>query len=336
MKLLHIGNPRCMGMYTEKSDFTRSVEVVDLPMGLSVSRYLERGTDAEVMVTDAIAHIPAELINAMPNLKLIHSEGVGYNGIDVACASQKGVYVCNSAGMNAQAVAEQTVLLMLGVLRDVAGGDRAVREGRQMEVKNAYMAVGSLRDLADCRVGLIGLGSIGQRTAAILSAFGSLVFYTQRHRATAQTEQACGAAWLETRAELLRTCDIVSLHVPVTPETAHMAGADFFAAMKPGAYFINTSRGELVEDAALAAALESGHLAMAGLDTLDNEPVENTHPLLNLPGSVGSRLLFSPHIGGITGTSFRTSYRIIWENIRRIAAGETPKNAVNAPLCAAR
>lgn len=329
MKMLHIGNPNCIERYTEKSVFTQRFDIVDLPMGMDTQAYLENGADADIMVADAMAAIPAELINAMPKLKLIHSEGVGYNGIDTAAAGKRGVYVCNSAGMNAQAVAEQTVLLMLGVLRDVAANDRAVREGRQIQAKSAYMAAGSLRDLADCKVGLIGLGSIGQAVASILTAFGTQVFYTKRRRADAEIERRCGARWVETREQLLRECDIISLHAPATAETTHMADAAFFARMKPGAYFINTSRGELVDDAALIDALKSGHIAMAGLDTLDGEPVAKDHILLSQSEDIEAKLLLSPHIGGITGTSFKTSYRIIWENIQRVCAGEAPENIVN-------
>lgn len=329
MKMLHIGNPNCLERYTEKSDFTRSVQITDMPMGLPVGAYLEKAADADVLIADAIAQVPAELITAMPKLKIIHSEGVAYNGIDTAAADKMGVYVCNSAGMNAQAVAEQTVLLMLGVLRNVAANDKVVREGRQIQVKNGYIADGSLRDLADCVIGLIGFGNIGQATARILSAFGAKVYYTQRRRASEEAEQKCGAEWCPSREELLQKCGIISLHVPVTPETTRMCNAEFFAAMQDGSYFINTARGELVDDNALIAALKSGKLAMAGLDTLDDEPVAKTHILLNQPQEIEEKLLLSPHIGGITGSSFRTSYRIIWGNIQRIANGETPVNVVN-------
>lgn len=329
MKLLHIGNPDCLNRYTEQTDFTRSVQVVDLVQGLPAECYLKEASDADVIVADAMAPVSAELINSMKNLKLIHSEGVGYNFIDLSAADQNGVYVCNSAGMNAQAVAEQTVLLMLGVLRNVACNDRAVREGRQIEVKSGYMAEGSLRDLADCRVGLIGFGNIGQAAARILHAFGSELYYTQRHRADEKIEQKYGCRWCADKEELLKTCDIVSMHLPVTKETEHMCNDAFFSAMKNGSYFINTSRGELVDDQALVNALQTGKLIMAGLDTLNDEPVKKTHILLDQPEEVERKILFSPHIGGITSTSFRVSYRIIWNNIQRISNGEEPVNIVN-------
>lgn len=329
MKVLYIGNPEWRDTYTEPSDFTSSVDMVDMPMCLSAQEYLAKAADADVIVTDVLTQINAELIGGMPNLKMIHSQGVGYNSIDIACAREHGVDVCNPAGMNAQAVAEHTVMLMLGVLRDVTANDRAVRDGRQMEVKNDYLRDGSLRDLAECKVGLVGLGSIGRRTAALLKAFGARVFYTQRHRASAQVEAECGVEWVESREELLRECDIVSVHVPVTDATRHMCDEKFFSCMKPGAYFINTSRGELVDDAALIAALASGRLAMAGLDVLDGEPITKDHVMLAQPEEIEKKLLLSPHIGGVTNASMRTSYRIIWDNIRRVSEGEKPINIVN-------
>ena len=110
-----------------------------------------------------------------------------------------------------------------------------------------------------------------------------------------------------------------------------MCGHMFFEQMKPGAYFVNTSRGELVDDEALAEALKSGKLAMAGLDTLDHEPVQKDHPLLNQPAEVAEKIFFTPHIGGITASSFRRGYAMIWENLERLSKGEMLLRVVNRP-----
>lgn len=330
MKLLHIGKTEVLERYTPVTPFAKSVEMVTLPLGRSVADYLAIGADADVIVADAIAAVPADLIEAMPRLRLIHSEGVAYNGIDVDAAAKHGVCVCNSAGMNSEAVAEQAVLLMLGVLRDVCGNDLAVRSGRQFEVKNSYMADGSLRSLSECSVGLVGLGGIGRATARLLKAFGTRTCYWQRHRASEDVELECDTVWAGSLEALLRDSDIVSLHVPVTPETTGICDERFFSLMRSGSYLINTSRGELVDNDALAAALKNGRLAMAGLDTLDHEPVAADHPLLSKHTDIANKLLLSPHIGGITGSSFRKSYQIIWDNIERLSRGERPKNIVNA------
>ncbi|MCD7769943.1 MAG: hypothetical protein LUH36_07520 [Oscillospiraceae bacterium] len=128
--------------------------------------------------------------------------------------------------------------------------------------------------------------------------------------------------------ELLRESDIVSLHLPVNQHTAGIAGREFFRAMKDGAYFVNTARGELVDDEALTEALAGDKLRMAGLDTLDLEPVQPDHPLLRLPEELAGRILFSPHIGGITAASFRRSYAMIWEDIQAAVEGRVPKRVV--------
>ncbi|MCD8196238.1 MAG: 2-hydroxyacid dehydrogenase [Lachnospiraceae bacterium] len=325
MKVLHIGKKENMERNTERTDFTDSVEVVSLPMGLPTDRYLEVCPDAEVIVADAIAPVPGELIRGLPHLQMIHSEGVAYNQIDIESARECGVYVCNCAGMNASAVAEQTVLLMMVLLKDVIAGDKAVRVGQQIQKKEGYMTRGDLKELRDCRVGLIGFGDIGKCTAKLLSAYGAQNFYYKRTPLSAEEEREYGVVYLALD-ELLAGCDIVSLHLPVTPQTEHMCDAAFFAKMKHGAYFVNTSRGELVDDEALVEALRSGRVAMAGLDTLDHEPVAQDHILVQQPEEIAGKILFSPHIGGITASSFRRGYAMIWENIRRVAEGERPQN----------
>lgn len=317
-----------MEKYSASDSLLYRMEVVDMEYGLPAEAYLNAAGDAEYMVVDAIAPVTAELIDGMPQLKLIHSEGVAYNKIDIDAAKARNVYVCNSAGMNASAVAEQTVLLMTGMLRDVTGGDRAVREGRQIKVKEEYMRTGSLKELADCCVGLIGFGNIAKSVAALLHAHGvRSILYYKRHPLSDREEEQYGVSYREL-PELLSESDIVSLHLPVNDATKGMADASFFNQMKDGSYFVNTARGELVEDVALADALESGKLAMAGLDTLDHEPVAKDHPLLTLPDEIGRKILFSPHIGGITASSFRRSYAMIWEDVEAVMNGREPKRIV--------
>lgn len=320
MKILHIGKAENMERYTPDVLAAKTARVAEMPMGHTAQEYAAAMPDAEVIVADAIAEVPGVLMEKLPQLKMIHSEGVAFNRIDVAAASARGISVCNCAGMNASAVAEQTILLMEGMLKNVIVNDRAVREGRQITVKEDYMAQGSLKELADCRVGLVGFGDIGKCTARLLAAYGAEVYYYKRHRLAPEEELAANAMYLPLD-ELLELCDIVSLHLPVTEETTGMCDRTFFEKMRPGSYFVNTSRGELVDDEALAEALAGGRLAMAGLDTLDREPVQKDHPLLRQPREVLDRILFTPHIGGITASSFRRGYAMIWDNIGRLEEG---------------
>ena len=329
MKVLHIGKQDMMKKYSAPESILWELDSVDLPIGLTTEEYLAMGGDADFIVADAIAVISAELIEAMPNLKMIHSEGVAFNSIDTAAADRCGVYVCNSQGMNASAVAEQTILLMLGMLRNVTVNDAAVREGRQIDVKEGYMQRGDLKELADCSVGLIGFGDIGRKTARLLSAHDvKTIYYYKRKPLPKETESEYGVIYRPIR-ELLADSDIVSLHLPVTAETEKMANDVFFTAMKDGSYFVNTSRGALVDDNALIAALSSGKVAMAGLDTINSEPVKIDHPLLNAP-AIADKILFSPHIGGITASSFRRSYAMISDDIRAVMEGRSLARIVNA------
>ena len=328
MKILHIGKKGNMERFSAEDSYLYQLETVDMYMS-SVDEYLAAGGDADFIVADAIAEIPGELIRKMPNLKLIHSEGVAFNLIDTAAAKECGVYVCNNQGMNASAVAEQALLLMLGMLRDVCGGDRAVREGRQITTKEQYMLNGNLKELADCSVGLVGFGDIAKETARLLKAFGvKEIYYCKRTQLGAKEETDYGVTYLPLQ-ELLANSDIVSLHLPLNAETEGMADQAFFDAMKDGSYFVNTARGGLVDDRALADALASGKIAMAGLDTINDEPVRPEHLLLQLPENIQNKILFSPHIAGITLSSFRRGYAMIWEDIQAVAEGRRPKQIVN-------
>ena len=326
MKLLVIGDPDRFQTYLPDLPITKEVEAVVMLRGTSDGDILAVADDADFIVADAVSPVSAQLMAAMPNLKLVHSEGVAYNAIDVAAARDRGVLVCNNAGVNAGAVAEQAILLMLACLRHMPEGDTAVRQGRQINVKERLMVEG-IRELGDCKVGLVGLGAIAVETARRLRPFGSEVFYWNRNRRPEETEIDLGVGYL-LLDELARTCDIVSLHVPVTPETENLVDAAFLASMKNDAVLINTARGEIVDQVALAEALEDGTIAAAGLDTLSPEPVPADHPLAQLSGDAAYRVVLSPHIGGVTAGMFRRAWHTIWQNIDRVSKGGTPVNVV--------
>jgi phosphoglycerate dehydrogenase-like enzyme len=299
-----------------------------MPAGLLEEEYLKEAKEADFIVADAMAEVSAKLINQMPNLKLIHSEGVGYNFFDINAAKEREVYVCNCKGMNDSAVAEQALLLMLGVLRDVCNGNEAVCSGRQIEVKENYMKTGTLLELSDCKVGLIGFGDIAKALAKLLKSFHVDTFYYKKVPVDSNIEKEYNVTYLPLD-ELLKTCDIVSLHVPVTAETTNMVDDAFFDKMKEGSYLINTARGELVDSEALIRALKSNKLKMAGLDTVAGEPVSADNILVIQPADIRNRILFSPHIGGITASSFKRGYAMIWSNIQLICDGKRPKHVVN-------
>ncbi|MCD7855648.1 MAG: hydroxyacid dehydrogenase [Clostridiales bacterium] len=328
MKLLHIGKKGNVERYTVKSDFTENMEIIEADGHLPEDEIIKVGKDADYIIADAMSAVSEKLINSMPNLKLIHSEGVGYNFFDLKAAGERNIYVCNCKGINASAVAEQAVLLMLGMLRDIKNCDTAVREGRQITVKENYMKDGNLSELPDYTVGLVGFGDIAKCVASLMTAFGVKTYYYDIFRADSETEKKYNTEYLPLD-ELLGKCGIISLHVPVTPETKNMANDDFFNKMQNGSYIVNTARGELLDSEALVRALKSGKIAMAALDTVAGEPVQKDNVLLTQKPEIENRILFSPHIGGITSSSFKRGYARAWNNIEKVSKGEEPVNIVN-------
>ena len=326
MKILIVSKEEKVKRYTKDHSVLTKHEI-HYADGISDEEIINACPDAEILIADAIQPVSANVIAHLPNLRLIHSEGVAFNKIDVNAASEKNIFVCNNKGMNANAVAEQTLLLMLGLLRDVVNGDKSAKSGTQINTKMSYMVNGNLRELGECTIGLVGFGDIAKATALFLRPFGCKVLYTATHRHSLQEESLYNATYAGLDS-LLADADIVSLHLPANENNYHLANKAFFDKMKPGAYIINTSRGELVDNEALVRALKSGHLQGAGLDTIEPEPVTKDNYLLQISEEVQSKLLLSCHIGGITAQSFARSYSTIWDNVAKLEAGETPLNVV--------
>jgi len=327
MKVLIVGSRDRYAKFLPEKIRTGNFELIFAPRGSTNEQLLALAPDAEVLLADAISPVDRALISAMSNLKMIHSEGVAYNAIDTQAARERGIFVCNNRGCNAGAVAEQTVMLMLMLLRRGVPGDRAVRAGRQIRYKEQAMVDG-ITELGDCTVGLIGLGDIAQATARLLRAFGCNVYYYAPHRRAPSAEMAMSVSYLPLE-KLVSQCDIISLHCPVSDETRHMVNEQFLARMKPTAYLINTGRGDLVDNDALRSALVDGCIAGAGLDTIHPEPTPADHPLVDLPEQVRERVVYSPHLGGITTGSFQRAHQNMWNSVLALAEGKRPNNIVN-------
>lgn len=306
---------------------TLPVELVFSPRDATPQQRQYVCPDAEILFVDAITPVTAQLMDLLPKLRLIHSEGVGYNAIDVDAARERGIFVCNNKGCNSSAVAEQTILLMLMLTRLGVPGHNSVREGRQIQYKEQVM-LSSIPELGDHSVGFVGFGDTVQATARRLLPFGCPLYYYAPHRRPAQVEQAFQATYLPLD-ELAATCDIVVLLCAVNDQTRGMVDDAFLRQMKPTAYLINTGRGDLVCNDALRAALEEGRLAGAGLDVIDPEPTPADHILVDLPPAIRDRVVYSPHLGGITGTAFRRAHLSMWQSVQQLLAGGRPRNIVN-------
>lgn len=313
--------------FSDPAMIPEGAELVFFDQGYTAQEVIARAGDAEFAVIDAVLPFTAEMIAGMPNLKMIHSEGVGYAAIDIEAAAKRGIPVCNNQGVNAPQVAEHTVMLILTVLRRFAEGEAAVRAGRQMEMKMDVMANG-MDDLIGKRVGLIGFGGIGKELAKRLRPFGCRLFYTDPRRASPEAEAEYGIRYL-TQEELLRTCDIITLHVPVTPSTTNLINRDTLALMKPDAIVVNCARGAVVNTADLAEAIRNGTIYGCALDTIDPEPFRPDDPILLLPEPWRWRVSVSPHIAGNTINTLYASYDGVWGDIGRVLRGERPNNIVN-------
>lgn len=327
MKILLMTLKKRIERFSDLSSIPKDWTLVFADFETDTEKLLEMGGDADVIFVDAMQPVKKDLIERMPNLKMIHSEGVGYDWIDVSAAAKKGVFVCNNAAANSKAVAEQAILLMLSVLRRVVEGDRMVREARQIEAKSNWSLEG-IKELWNCHVGIIGMGAIGQETAKRLRGFESKVSYYSRHPLPKDLEKELGVDYLPLE-ELLQKSDIISLHLPSNAETKHFMNVDRFRLMGKYSIIINTSRGELVNQEDLILALKEEMIAGAGLDTISPEPVTPDNTLLQLPEELYHRITFSPHIGGVTEQAFIQMHRFVWENIRRIDEGRRPENIVN-------
>ena len=263
----------------------------------------------------ALRPVSADDIAKAPKLRLIQKIGVGVNTIALDAARARGIAVCNMPGSNAQAVAEMTLLLMLACLRRLPMLDRAIRAGQGWKIDPAMQD--NYGELKGRTVGLVGFGSIPQSLAPALRALGAEVIYT------ATGPKAGHEAAHRSLPDLLRTADIVSLHIPLTPATTALLGAKEFAAMKPGAILVNTARGGLVDQKALYEALVNGPLGSAGLDVFVTEPVAADEPLLNL-----DNVVLAPHLAWLTMGTLSRSLAIAVENCRRLKAGEELQHRV--------
>jgi phosphoglycerate dehydrogenase-like enzyme len=292
---------RLLGLEAEGLDVATCSEADD-------DTYARLMAEAEVL-WHVLKPVTAAHIAAANHLKLIQKIGVGVNTIDVGAARMRGVAVCNMPGTNSRAVAEMALLLMLAALRRLAALDAATRQSRGWIVGPRLQE--SYGELAGRTVGLVGYGSVPQLLAPGLAAMGARVLYTAR----APKPGAVGE--FHALDDLLAASDVVSLHLPLTPETTNFIDAKALARMKPGAILVNTARGGLVDEPALIAALASGQLAAAGLDVFAAEPIAANSALLAL-----DNVVLSPHIAWLTPETLSRSIGVAAENCRRLAKGE--------------
>jgi len=271
--------------------------------------------EAEAVLINKV-QITAEVMIACPHLRYVGLFATGYNNVDTAYASAHGVTVCNVPGYSTEAVAQHTFALLLGLTNRVGDYNRTVAEGDWIKSATfSYFPI-PLTELAGKTIGIVGYGAIGQRVADIARAFEMKVLVYKRRPVDDPTVEQVSLD------ELLARADVVSLHCPLNADSEGMMDAAAFAKMKPGAYFINTARGPLVDEGALRSALDSGHLGGAGLDVLEREPMAADCPLYGAPNCV-----ITPHIAWAAVDTRSRLMGIVADNLRGFATGQ-PINTV--------
>ncbi|MGH7893855.1 MAG: 2-hydroxyacid dehydrogenase [Candidatus Binatia bacterium] len=278
-------------------------------------QFYEAAADAEYYMGLA-RQMGGEFFRSTPKLKLVQLLSAGYDRVDVESARKAKVPVATNGGANAIAVAEHAIMLMLAVLKRLVFHHNNVVAGKW---RTGDPASEKIRELAGRRLGIVGLGNIGRKVARRAAAFDMDVQYYDIARLSEDAEDALGVRFV-LLDELLRTSDVVSLHVPLDETTRNMISTRELSLMKRSAIVINTCRGPVIDEAALHRALMEDKIAGAGLDVLVDEPPAGKHPLFALPN-----VTLTPHSAGPTWENWTARFRNGFDNIQRVAAGRKPK-----------
>ncbi|HJU65729.1 MAG TPA: 2-hydroxyacid dehydrogenase [Gemmatimonadaceae bacterium] len=307
------------GIASRTPDGWQSAVITPAADGQCSERDLELVAEADILVV-GLFPVTETMLSRARRLKLVQRLGVGYDNIDLAAASRRGVPVCNMADFNAATVAEHTIMMMLGLLRRVFESTLLMKSGRW---PTHEVISGGNHDLRGRTVGLIGLGAIGRDVARRLGPFEVRMCYHERRRLSAHEERELRVSFVSLD-QLLRESDVVSVHVPHTPDTHRLLGRAELRSMKRSAILVNTARGAVIDEDALAEALRAGELAGAGLDVFAEEPLPARHPLRTCPN-----LLLTPHTAGQTREAMERMVEMLLENFGRVARGEEPANRVS-------
>jgi phosphoglycerate dehydrogenase-like enzyme len=279
---------------------------------------------ADALVIPAVGPKLAPALFEGTRLRLIQVTGAGLDRLDAATMKRLAIPVANVPGGSNNAVAEYCVAAALDLSRRMSWSSGEIKRGRYVEFRQRMVA-DNLAGLDGQTVGIVGLGTIGMAVAAAFAARGSNIVYFDPK--PPQAEAATAAGWRPLGLnELLATADIVTLHVPLIPATTGLIGGPQLATMKKGAILINAARGGIVDEAALAASVTSGHLGGAAVDVYTTEPPSADNPLLAVTGEPAERLLLTPHIAGVSRLASAILFRSSWENVERVLRGEPAFN----------
>lgn len=301
--------------------FDAQLNIDDVPM--SQAALVEAVKTADVLVPTVTDRIDAAIIaQAGDQLRLIANFGNGVDNIDVASAVQHGITVTNTPGVLTNDTADMTIALILAVARRISEGARVIPDDEWSGWSPTWMLG---RRITGKRLGIVGMGRIGQAVARRAAAFGLSIHYHNRRRVDAKTEEALQATYWDSLDQMLARMDIVSINCPHTPATYHLLSARRLKLMKPDAILVNTARGEIVDETALARMLEAGELSGAGLDVFEHEPAVNPR-LLKLARQ--HKVVVLPHMGSATHEGRADMGEKVIVNIKTFMDGHKPPDRV--------
>ena len=301
--------------------FDARLNETDRPM--SQAELVAAAQTADVLVPTITDRIDAAVLaQAGERLKLIANFGNGVDHIDVQAAAQRGITVTNTMGVLTEDTADMTMALMLAVPRRLVEGVEIMTQGEWAGWSPTWMLG---RRIAGKRLGIIGMGRIGQAVARRAKAFGMSIHYHNRRRLAEDVETALEATWWPSLDQMLARMDVVSVHCPRTPATYHLVSGRRLKLMRPGSYIVNTARGDIVDEATLISLIESGAIAGAGLDVYETEPAVNPR-LLRLARA--GKVVLLPHMGSATREGRIDMGDKVSVNIRAFADGHRPPDRV--------
>ncbi|KAA1304477.1 MAG: lactate dehydrogenase [SAR202 cluster bacterium] len=259
-----------------------------------------------------------EVIKSLEKCRLVQLLAAGYDRMNLDLLAELEIPCANNGGANSWAVADQAVLLMLAIYKQLLASDNSTREGRWAEPITGQNTF----EMADKKVGILGIGNIGRQVAKRVQGFDAKVQYFDLYPLDERTAEELNVTYVSLD-ELFSTSDIISCHTPLTNDTKHIVNSNTLSLMKPTAILINTSRGPVVDEEALISALQSGVIAAAGLDVFEKEPVSPDNPLLKMDNVVAT-----PHMAGTTWDTWARRANFGFENMERIRNGEAPQAVV--------
>lgn len=308
--------------------FSKDWDVQYLTAPYTDEELLSATVNADYLFVCSTDRVSANVINGCKSLKMIQTEGVSFDKVDIQAAKEKGIPVCNNKAVNKTAVAEHAVGMILAGIKRIAYLDRSIHQVGYQAADAKFIAEGG-HEIGGLRIGLLGMGAIGKEAVKRLAPWNCDLCYYDPFRMTGEQEKELNVTFLE-QDELFATSDVISIHVPVTPSTTHMINRESLQKMKPNALIVNVARGEIINNEDLVWALENDVIYGAALDTICPEPLPDDHPLMTLSPKAAAKLTMTTHVAGRTNEAFERMLHWSVANFERAEKGETLVNVVNA------